>query len=124
MRRFIVGTGRCGSTLLSRMLRMNPHVLDISEFYSGLDWNRRFQRGVMSGREFWNLISTPHPFISMVLERGYRPPEVAGAAPHSAGETMLQIPGGYSRREGVFEFIKEADGTITHRYFNPSETGR
>jgi len=37
MDRFIVGTGRCGSTLLSRMLRCNPELLDLSEFYSGLD---------------------------------------------------------------------------------------
>jgi putative sulfotransferase len=58
------------------MLRMNPHVLDVSEFFSGLDWNRRFQREQMSGPDFWRLISTPHPFISMVLERGYRPPEI------------------------------------------------
>lgn len=56
MRRFIVGTGRCGSTLLSRMLRCNPQVLDISEFYSGLDWKGRFQPTPMSGPEFWDLM--------------------------------------------------------------------
>lgn len=77
MHRFIVGTGRCGSTLLSRMLRCNPEILDISEFYSGLDWNRRFQSERMSGPEFFALISAPHPFITMAMERGYRPAEVS-----------------------------------------------
>lgn len=32
---------------------------------------------------------------------------------------MLKIPGEYKGKVGVFEFIKEADGTISHRFFNP-----
>ena len=33
---------------------------------------------------------------------------------------MLQIPGEYRGRLGVFEFIKESDGTINHRLFRPN----
>ena len=29
---FVVSTGRCGSTMLSNMLRLNPEVLSLSEF--------------------------------------------------------------------------------------------
>ena len=29
---FVVGTGRCGSTMLSNMLREHPKVLSLSEF--------------------------------------------------------------------------------------------
>ena len=29
----------------------------------------------------------------------------------------LEIPGGYKGQEGAFQFIKEADGLITHRFF-------
>jgi hypothetical protein len=75
--RFVVGTGRCGSTLLSRMLRSNPDVLELSEFYAGLDWNRRFQPEPMSGHDFFELLSTPQPFISMAMERGHHPAEVS-----------------------------------------------
>ncbi|NSZ15605.1 RHS repeat-associated core domain-containing protein [Agrobacterium vitis] len=32
---------------------------------------------------------------------------------------MLQIPGGYNGRTGLFEFIKENNGNINHRKFNP-----
>lgn len=34
--------------------------------------------------------------------------------------TMLRIPGTYHGRAGFFEFIKESDGTITHRLFRPT----
>ena len=30
---YVVGTGRCGSTMLSNMLREHPKVLSISEFF-------------------------------------------------------------------------------------------
>ena len=32
---------------------------------------------------------------------------------------MLEIPGSYGGRNGVFQFIKEADGAINHRLFVP-----
>ena len=34
---------------------------------------------------------------------------------------MLKIPGEYRGETGCFEFIKEADGAIYHRYFNPTK---
>ena len=46
---FVVSTGRCGSTMLSNMLRLNPGILSLSEFFSLLmpdpsrrvTWTRR-----------------------------------------------------------------------------------
>jgi hypothetical protein len=34
---------------------------------------------------------------------------------------MLEIPGGYKGKDGTFEFIKEADGSINHRLFKPNK---
>lgn len=39
---------------------------------------------------------------------------------------MLEIPGSYTTaggevKEGVFQFIKEVDGTINHRLFVPND---
>lgn len=33
---------------------------------------------------------------------------------------MLKIPGEYRGKQGVFEFIKEPDGSINHRLFKPN----
>ncbi|RMN07713.1 hypothetical protein ALQ65_200040 [Pseudomonas syringae pv. coriandricola] len=35
---------------------------------------------------------------------------------------MLKIPGEYRGKQGVFEFIKESDGSINHRLFKPTST--
>lgn len=74
--RFIVGTGRCGSTLLSRMLAESPEVLSLSEFFNGLDMTRRFGDAPASGDDLAWLLAQPHPFVTLVLERGYEVPEI------------------------------------------------
>jgi hypothetical protein len=40
--RVIVGTGRCGSTLLSRMLAECPDLLSGFEYFNGMDMTLRF----------------------------------------------------------------------------------
>jgi len=74
--RFIVGTGRCGSTLLSRMLAESPEVLGIFEFFNGLDFARRFSDLAIAGGEFAALISAEQPVVTAVLRRGYDVPEI------------------------------------------------
>lgn len=76
MDRFIVGTGRCGSTLLSRMLATNPQVLSVFEFFNGLDMGVRFSAEPMSGKDFAALISREQPFVTAVLRRGYEVAEI------------------------------------------------
>jgi hypothetical protein len=77
MDRFVVGTGRCGSTLLSRMLAESPDVLSIFEFFNGLPGDRRFAAAPIDGAALWDLLATPHPFVTMVTSRGFPVEEVA-----------------------------------------------
>jgi putative sulfotransferase len=76
MDRFVVGTGRCGSTLLSKMLAEHPAVLSVFEFFNGLDMTRRFSQEPVDGTDFAQLISQEHPFVTMVLRRGYEVEEI------------------------------------------------
>ncbi len=77
MARFIVGTGRCGSTLLSRMLAESDRVCSLFEVFSGIDQFFRFRTDPVTGEELARRLAEDHPMLTMVLSRGYEVPEVA-----------------------------------------------
>ncbi len=70
--RFIVGTGRCGSTLLSEMLSENPEVLSIYEILVGLDPDFRFQPGTVTGPELAQQLSKDSPLMTIAHQMGIR----------------------------------------------------
>ena len=76
MERFIVGTGRCGSTLLSQMLAEHPGALSVFELFNGLDWARRFAPEPISGESYGALIAAEQPMVTAVLRRGYEVAEI------------------------------------------------
>ncbi len=76
MKRFVVGTGRCGSTLLSRLLHQSPEMASLCEYFNGLDGARRFAAEPITGAAFWELIAQPHPFVTIVVSRGYKVEEI------------------------------------------------
>lgn len=76
MNRFVVGTGRCGSTLFSRMLAESPQVASLFEFFGGLDPGLRFDTAPLDGKEFAALISSEQPVVTAFLARGYQEPEI------------------------------------------------
>ena len=67
MDRFVVGSGRCGSTLLSLMLGRHPRVLNLSEFFNGLDMDRRFATDPVSGKAFAELIGVEQGVVTAVV---------------------------------------------------------
>lgn len=75
MDRFVVGTGRCGSTLLSRMLMESPEMASLFEFFNGLPGDR-FAAGTRSGADVWEIITRPNQFVTMVTSRGHRVDEI------------------------------------------------
>lgn len=83
--RFVVGTGRCGSTLLSRMLGQHPETLSIFEFFTGLDHGRRFGAEPVDGEAFAALLAQDQPIVTMALRRGHTAPEIVYpfGAPHA-----------------------------------------
>ena len=82
---FVVGTGRCGSTLLSRLLREHPDVLSMSEFFSTLriaapEMYRAGRAGFpvrdMDGAQLWRLLARPFPMLDAMISDGLRTPEM------------------------------------------------
>jgi Sulfotransferase family len=74
--RFVVGTGRCGSTLLSQMLAEHPGALSIFELFNGIDMARRFAADPIDGERYAALIAAEQPFVTAVLRRGYDVAEI------------------------------------------------
>ena len=91
--RFVVGTGRCGSTLLSRMLAMNTRILNVFELFSGIDQGFRFTPRPVTGAELADQLRLDHPMLTMVMKRGGEVPEVvypfdAPGSRHALGDAV------------------------------------
>jgi len=69
VQRFIVGTGRCGSTMLSRMLQEHPDTLSILEFFSTLDRASVFQPGEFDGPEVCAILARTNLLNDLVVSR-------------------------------------------------------
>ena len=89
MARFVVGTGRCGSTLLSRMLSLNERVLNLFELFSGIDQFFRFKPEPVTGPELADQLRLDHPMLTMVMKRGGSVPEVV--YPFDAPNSRYQL---------------------------------
>ena len=81
---FVVSTGRCGSTMLSNMLRMNPGILSLSELFSLL-MPDPLPAGELDAAAYWRLLSEPWVFFRHLYRLGLRVPE------------FLYVPGPGSR---------------------------
>jgi putative sulfotransferase len=73
---FIVGTGRCGSTMLSNMIREHAAILSVSEFLvSVTDLGGRIRQafpegGWMDARQVWEVLAGLHPRQTVMLRHG------------------------------------------------------
>jgi putative sulfotransferase len=66
---FIVGTGRCGSTMVSTVVQLHPRLLSLSEFFTALA-GRAFTLREPDGEEFWKLLTTLSPIAGKMLAKG------------------------------------------------------
>jgi Sulfotransferase family len=72
----VVGTGRCGSTMLSRMLHMHPHVLSLSEFWTifpefwTISSDRDFLVSHITGEQFWQIVSSSGSVADALITAG------------------------------------------------------
>ncbi|MGE0387552.1 MAG: sulfotransferase [Gammaproteobacteria bacterium] len=106
MDRFIVGTGRCGSTLLSNMLGCNPALLSMSEFFSTLARDAVFAEGEFDGEEVVALLCRNNILNDLVMSRS---PFIDAAAGHSIRREV----GEYATRAPAFPGLKIWLSTLT-----------
>lgn len=85
----VLNTGRCGSTLLSSIVRAHPMALSLSELFSGFR-DKDLGERELSGAEFWDMLSRPSPI------------DVAGLRCHIELEEMLYPV--FSPRSGAERF--------------------
>src|SRR3990170_9080514 len=71
---FVVGTGRCGSTLISNILNTHPDILSLSELFMELA-TRAFIHERLSGRQFWKLLSQASSTVRRTLNPRWCPDE-------------------------------------------------
>ncbi len=71
---FIVGTGRCGSTLLSNLINMHPDILSLSEVFVSFA-NEGFVKSSIDGDGFWQLLTDTAPVLRKVINPNRSPVE-------------------------------------------------
>ncbi|MGW7353749.1 sulfotransferase [Streptomyces sp. NPDC054784] len=71
---FVVGTGRSGSTALSRVLNLHPDVLSLNEMFASLS-DHSTPREPLSGEEFWRVLAEPNHFFDGMTRSGVPLPE-------------------------------------------------
>ncbi len=100
---FIVGTGRCGSTMLSELVRAHPTLVSVSEFFSTVsDIGGRLAECLpdepAEGSALWRLIGGPPPRLAAMLRHGvameevlYRRAPGARFTPEGGVPAILQV---------------------------------
>jgi hypothetical protein len=77
---FVVSTGRCGSTMLSNMLREHAKVLSLSEFFGfindGTDQSPCYSVDPLDGAQFWAIIAAPNRFSDFAYRHKIPCPEL------------------------------------------------
>lgn len=78
---FIVGTGRCGSTMLSEVVRSHPQLLSLSEVFTFVtDLGGRigecFPAHPLTGAELWSVLGAAPPKLAAMLRHGVAMDEV------------------------------------------------
>ncbi len=88
---FIIGTGRCGSTLMSNLVHLHPDILSLSEVFTSLTTGAFFHRRP-TGEQFWKLIASPSPMLTVAINPTHAPVEFLYPLGPEAAFTLDDLP--------------------------------
>lgn len=91
----ILGSARCGSTLVSQMVRLHPEMLSLSELFSTAGphaWRPARGQG-LGGARFWQRLATPSRALSQMGNPNLAPDEfLYGSQPAPAHDPFFCPP--------------------------------
>ncbi|MEU0133174.1 hypothetical protein ABZ172_03890 [Streptomyces sp. NPDC006296] len=109
----VLGTGRCGSTMLSDLVNLHPGALSLSEFFACLDPGV-FPGGTLDGPAFWKVLGTPRLKPNVLMSRGVTVPEYrypVGSGRYAAGEvpalSLMTLPPLTEDPDELFDRIRD-----------------
>lgn len=88
---FIVGTGRCGSTLMSNLINMHPDILSLSEVFVSFA-NEGFIHKELDGEKFWQLLTDTAPVLRKVINPDRSPVEFTYEFTDDSPWTIEDLP--------------------------------
>lgn len=88
---FIVGTGRCGSTLMSNLVNLHPDILSLSEVFVSFATEGLAHRK-MSGPRFWRLLNEASPILRAAINPTRSPVEFTYEFNEDSPWTMKDLP--------------------------------
>lgn len=71
----VLNSGRCGSTMISNIIREHPRILSISEFFRCLG-ETFYDRHSIGGKGMWKKLSQPSPSVRMFLRNPSKTKEI------------------------------------------------
>ena len=88
---FIVGTGRCGSTLMSNLINLHPDILSLSEVFVSFA-NEGFVRHNLDGDGLWRLLTNTAPILRQVINPDRSPVEFTYEFTPDSPWTIKDLP--------------------------------
>ncbi len=120
MERFVVGSGRCGSTLLSNMLAKHPDIAVLSEFFSVLDRTDCFRKDIVTGSYFTDFLRRSNIIADIVIRRGKAPDELLSdtrGLETLPGLLVAMVPSLFSNPAMALQEILEATRLFPNQTF-------
>ncbi|MEO0882863.1 MAG: sulfotransferase [Pseudomonadota bacterium] len=88
---FIVGTGRCGSTLMSNLINLHPDILSLSEVFVSFS-TEGFVHREMDGAGFWRHLNKASPVLRKAINPTRSPVEFTYEFAQDSPWTMETLP--------------------------------